>query len=216
MMQGGDLPEYARVHELLQYLHRLYPEGLPLTDVVQRTHIEHLLKKDTSHLSGGERRRVQFAAALMANPRLFVLDEPTEGMDLDSRMQFWALLRKGHSAGWIPTVIFTTHDLHEAERFADRILVLNHGQIVAADSPENLKQTLSRALLRFSVAPDIDVHQLLQPFNGDIRDLGGHRYEIRTDDGDRAIRYLVQEPGVFAFELIRGSLDEAFRTAIRR
>ena len=215
MMQGADLPQHARVEELLRFLARLYPRGLPLAQAVARAEIPHLLRKMTDRLSGGERRRVQFAAALVANPPLWVLDEPTEGMDLESRTRFWDTVRDLHPSGSRHTVLFATHELSEADRFADLVVLMAKGRVVAADTPFGLKSNVARATVRFCADPSVDVQELARKLGGDHAEpVAASRWAVSVLDGDRAARVLTRTAEVSELEIMRGSLDDVFRTLL--
>ena len=214
MLQGAALPSYARVGELLQYLSRLYPSGLPPAEAIARAQVGQLLGRDTERLSGGERRRVQFAAALLANPALLVLDEPTEGMDLEARMRFWDTIRASHR-DWERTILFSTHDLSEADHFADQVVLLMRGRLVAVDTPAGLKSGLSRAIVRFKAETAVDAQALAQELGGSTANADGPlRWSVSVADGDQALRVLAHTPGVSELEVVRGSLDDVFRALL--
>jgi ABC-2 type transport system permease protein len=110
----------------------LYPHPLPVDEVLDLTGMTPLARRRTQKLSGGETQRLRFALALVANPDLLVLDEPTVAMDVEARRSFWATMRRFTARG--TTVVFATHYLEEADEFADRVVLMAHGRIVA-DGP---------------------------------------------------------------------------------
>lgn len=216
MPQSPELPRHTTVRELLAYLSALH--GAPksqLREAAKRAGIVGLIARRTEALSPGERRWVQFAAALLGNPAILVLDEPTEGMDLESRQHFWETVRAGHRDGWARTILFSTHDLSEADRFADRIALVSAGRLVAEGTPQQLKADRTRHTVRFrlasSVSPDA-IGQILQTAVLATQQPG--RYEIRVDESDGPLRQLVGLPGVFDLEVHRGSLDDVFRSVL--
>ncbi len=214
MLQGTTLPAYTRVGELLQYLSRLYPSGLPPAEAIAQAQVGPLLGRDIERLSGGERRRVQFAAALLANPALLVLDEPTEGMDLQVRTRFWDTIRTSHRDRE-RTILFSTHDLSEADHFADQVVLLRRGRLVAVDTPAGLKSSLSRAIVRFKAGTAVDPQALARQLGGSRADPGGaSHWSVSVADGDHALRVLAHTPGLSELEVVRGSLDDVFRALV--
>src|SRR4051794_12749062 len=129
MLQAGALLADARVIDLLRLMRGLHAHPLSIGEVVARADLTEFLKTKTDKLSGGQAQRVRYALALMPDPDLLILDEPTVGMDVEVRRAFWASMR--HLAGSGRTVVFATHYLEEADQVADRIVVLASGRIVA-------------------------------------------------------------------------------------
>ncbi len=129
MLQNGTLLWDTPVRSLLAMMHGLHTRPLALDEVIERADLSDILRTSTSKLSGGQAQRVRFALAIMADPRLLFLDEPTVGMDVDARRRFWRTMGDLTSDG--RTIVFATHYLDEADEFADRIVVLNHGRVVA-------------------------------------------------------------------------------------
>lgn len=129
MLQNGTLLWDTPVKSLLAMMHGLHAHPLPVDEVIERADLRDILRTSTSKLSGGQAQRVRFALAIMADPRLLILDEPTVGMDVDARRRFWRTMGDLTSDG--RTIVFATHYLDEADEFADRIVVLNHGRVVA-------------------------------------------------------------------------------------
>ena len=137
MLQTGSLIEYLSVRELLTMVASLYPRPLEVDQVLRLTGAAEFADRRTNKLSGGQTQRVRFAVALVANPDLLVLDEPTAAIDVEGRRAFWAAMREVAAEG--KTVIFATHYLEEADAYADRIVLLARGRIVA-DGPGDRDQ----------------------------------------------------------------------------
>ncbi|WP_218011051.1 ABC transporter ATP-binding protein [Herbidospora mongoliensis] len=135
MQQEIGLPPRVTVRELIRFARAVFPTPLPYAEIVTQTGLSGLDKQRVDQLSGGQRQRVRFAMALAGDPKLLVLDEPTAGLDVEARREFW----DGLSAAG-RTVVFSTHYLDEADRFADRIVVMNHGRIVADGTGEDIKK----------------------------------------------------------------------------
>src|SRR3984957_13859511 len=128
MLQTGSLIPYLQVRELVTMVASLYPRPLPVDHVLDLTGSADFADQATNALSGGQTQRVRFAIALVANPDLLVLDEPTAALDVEGRRDFWSAMRNVAAQG--TTVIFATHYLEEADHFADRIVLMAQGRVV--------------------------------------------------------------------------------------
>jgi len=138
MLQSASVPDTLRVKEHIDLFSSYYPRPLPLPQIIARAGLQRLENRFYCDLSGGEQRRLLFALALCGNPDLLFLDEPTTGLDIESRRGMWAQIRALRDAG--KTVLLTTHYLEEADQLADRIVVLKHGKIAADGTPAEIKQ----------------------------------------------------------------------------
>ncbi|WP_430786476.1 ABC transporter ATP-binding protein [Actinoplanes sp. G11-F43] len=136
MPQDAGLVSGATVREVLELARALSPKPLPMDRILAAAGLGDLLKRRVDRLSGGEAQRVRFGFALAGDPELLVLDEPTTGMDVTARATFWDTVRE--LAADRRTVLFSTHQLPEAQRYADRIVLLAAGRVVADDSPERI------------------------------------------------------------------------------
>jgi ABC-2 type transport system ATP-binding protein len=136
MLQSAGLPEQVTVRELVRLIGRSYPQAVPIDAMLERVNLAGRANRTVTALSGGERQRLLLALALIGEPELLLLDEPTAAMDVVSRRSFWAQARTavGHGA----TILFATHDMTEAESVADRILVIARGRLIADGSPAEL------------------------------------------------------------------------------
>jgi len=128
-MQAGGLLRDLTVRETVQLTATLFPEARPVHEVMRRAGIEDVAGRLAGKCSGDEQQRLRFALALLPDPALMVLDEPTAGMDVEGRRDFWTAIRDDASRG--RTVLFATHYLEEADSYADRIILLRHGRVVA-------------------------------------------------------------------------------------
>ena len=129
MLQAGALLPDQRVRTMLRMLHSLQAHPMPMADVVDSADIAELMPRRISALSGGQSQRVRFAIALLGDPQVLLLDEPTVGMDIGARRAFWQQMRRVAASG--RTVVFATHHLEEAEREAGRVVVMDRGRVVA-------------------------------------------------------------------------------------
>ncbi len=137
MLQSAALPDVLRVGELLDLTSSYYPRPRRLAEVAQLAGIEALLRRSYGALSGGQQRRVQFALAICGQPELLFLDEPTTGLDVESRETVWSVIHALVTDGC--AVLLTTHYLEEAEALAHRVAVLAGGRIVAAGTIDEVR-----------------------------------------------------------------------------
>lgn len=146
MLQEAGLPRTLTVREQVDLFRGYYRKPRPLDEIVRLAGLEGLERRRCGALSGGQQRRVQFALAIAGRPDFLVLDEPTTGMDIDARRGLWTAVRAEIARG--AAVLLTTHHLDEAEALADRIVVIDHGQVIADGSPEAIKSRVSAVAIR--------------------------------------------------------------------
>lgn len=137
MLQDGGLADTVRVAEHIRLFSSYYPDPRPLAETLALAGIGDLARRPYAALSGGQQRRVQFALAICGRPPLLFVDEPTVGLDVESRRNFWAVLRRLRQEG--AAIVLTTHYLEEADALADRIVLLAEGRVLAQDTPAGLK-----------------------------------------------------------------------------
>jgi len=137
MLQVGRAPEMLRVREHIELFRGYYPRPMPYEEIVRAAALNGIENRMFGQLSGGQKQRVLFALALAGDPDLIFLDEPTVGLDIESRRTMWAQIRSLADRG--KTVLLTTHYLEEADALAHRILVLNKGRIVCEGTPQEVK-----------------------------------------------------------------------------
>jgi ABC-2 type transport system ATP-binding protein len=134
--QETALQDYLSCRETLQMFSGLYPAPLPIATVAGMCALDEFLERDTRRLSGGQRQRLLLAIALINDPQILFLDEPTTGLDPQARHNFWRLIEGIKQAG--KTVLLTTHYMEEAERLCDRVAIIDHGKIVVEGVPAEL------------------------------------------------------------------------------
>ena len=145
MLQVGRIPETLRVREHIDLFRNYYPRPLAYEEVVRIAKLEGIEERQFGQLSGGQRQRVLFGLALCGDPDLVFLDEPTVGMDIESRRALWQEVRELARRG--KTVLLTTHYLEEADALANRIVVINKGRLVSEGTPAEVKgQTAGRKI----------------------------------------------------------------------
>ena len=136
MFQSTALQDFISVHETLIMFSKLYTKNADLDELIRQCNLQDYLDQDNRKLSGGQRQRLLLAIALVNDPEIIFLDEPTTGLDPQARRNFWDLIETIKTAG--KTVILTTHYMDEAYTLCDEIAIMDHGKIIAHDSPENL------------------------------------------------------------------------------
>jgi ABC-2 type transport system ATP-binding protein len=208
MLQTGSLIRDLSVRELVTMMAALYSNPMPVDEVIDLTGIGDIQRRRTQKLSGGQTQRVRFAIALVSDPDLLVLDEPTVAMDVEARHAFWTTMRTFASRG--KTVVFATHYLEEADAYADRIILLARGQIVADGPATEIKATVGARSIRATL-PDADLDALAVLPGVSKVDLRGESILLTCADSDVAIRALLQRfPAVRDIEISGAGLEEAF------
>jgi ABC-2 type transport system ATP-binding protein len=156
MMQDADLPDRLTARELIGLFASYYPSPLAVERVIERCALSTFADARYGRLSGGQKRRVQFALALIGGPDLIFLDEPTTGLDTEARRGLWEIVREAADEG--ARVILTTHYLEEADALADRVAVIHQGRLIADDDAAALRTKVGGSLIR--CATNLTVEQL--------------------------------------------------------
>jgi ABC-2 type transport system ATP-binding protein len=152
-LQETQFSEKLTVAETLQLFRSFYHRPRPLDDVLGAVQLGEKRNGRVGQLSGGQKQRLALACALVADPELFFLDEPTTGLDPQSRRQLWELIEEVKRAG--RTVVITTHYMEEAERLCDRVAIVDHGKVIALGTPRHLIASLgAQHIIEFSVGED--------------------------------------------------------------
>jgi ABC-2 type transport system ATP-binding protein len=210
MLQEVSVMPGLNVHEILELIRSYYPQPLPLKELVTLTGLtEQDLKTRAEKLSGGQKRRLNFALALAGNPELIIFDEPTVGMDISSRNRFWQTVRQ--LADQSKTIIFSTHYLQEADDAAQRILLFKDGRVVADGTPSQIKARISKQSVSFIVNPEKSLENLYQ--HSEIDDIyrKNNRVYVQAGNTDKVLELLFQEKiGAHDIQIERGKLEEAF------
>jgi len=208
MLQVGTLLRDLTARELVTMMASLYPRPLPVEDVLGMTGVSSFADQRTQKLSGGQTQRVRFAVALVSNPELLVLDEPTAALDVEGRHAFWSTMREFVASG--RTVLFATHYLEEADAFADRVVLMAHGTVVADGPPNEVKAMVGTRTIRATL-PDVTAEELerLPGVNSAAR--RGEAVELSCADSDRALRALLDTyPAARDIEVAGAALEDAF------
>ena len=188
MLQTGQLIRDLSSRELLFQIASLYPEPLDVDETIELVGIHGIADRRTQKLSGGETQRVRFALALVTNPELLVLDEPTVALDVESRRAFWMTMREFAARG--KTIVFATHYLEEADEYADRAVLLSQGVVVADGPTTEIKAMVGLRTIRATL-PGVAL-ELLEHLPGVVRaDRRGEVVVLSCSDSDAAIRALL-------------------------
>ena len=208
MLQTGALIRDLSVRELIDMVASLYPEPLDVDATIELTGIGEIASQRTQSLSGGQTQRVRFAIALVTNPDLLVLDEPTVAMDVESRFAFWKTMREFASRG--KTVLFATHYLEEADDFADRVVLMAAGRVVADGPPTEIKAMVGTRTIRATL-PVVAADELEQLPGVTRVERRGEAVTLACSDSDAAIRALLDRyPQARDLEISGAGLEEAF------
>lgn len=186
MFQTTALQDYITVRETLEMFQQIYPRTTPLQDLIKSCSLEEFLDRDTRRLSGGQRQRLLLAIALVNDPEVIFLDEPTTGLDPQARRNFWELVQSIKQRG--KTIVLTTHYMEEAYRLCDDIIIMDHGRIIAQGTPDALlAKHFGEVVLQLpAVDFPADSTQLEVQKSGDV-------IEILSNDLNRTINQLTEQ-----------------------
>ncbi len=180
-LQQSNLPERMRVWEALDLYSSFYPGATDWKELLTQLGLEEKRTTPFSKLSGGQKQRLFIALALLPNPQLVFLDELTTGLDPQARHAIWDLVRDVRSKG--KTILLTTHFMEEAERLCDRVAILDHGRIVALDTPEALIRSLgAEERVVFSVDGTLPT-EFEKALSGTVVEVQGERVVVHGKDG---------------------------------
>jgi ABC-2 type transport system ATP-binding protein len=207
MLQTTGVPETLTIGELITLFRSYYTRPRTVADIVALAGVEDLLKRRYGKLSGGQRRRAQFALAICGHAEILFLDEPTTGLDIEARETMWKTIRQLVGEGC--AVALTTHYLEEAEALADRVAVLSKGRIVAEGSVGAIRARVAQRRIRCVSTLTSDAIARWPEVRSVGRD--GERIEIVTDAAEIVVRQLLfEDAGLSELEVRRAGLAEAF------
>jgi ABC-2 type transport system ATP-binding protein len=207
MMQEVTLAADLRVREQIDMVCSYYPNPARPEVVMEMTHIAPLARRPYGKLSNGQKRQVQFAMAVCGRPRLLFLDEPTVGLDIQSRETMWATLRQLVGDG--ASIVLTTHYLEEAEALADRVVVLAKGRVVASGSVAEMRALVVRTRITCISALAVERVRTWPGVGSASRDR--QRLEITATNAEAVVRQLLSDDeDVQELEVRRAGLAEVF------
>ncbi|MEU9360259.1 ABC transporter ATP-binding protein [Streptomyces sp. NPDC048301] len=207
MLQDGRPIPRVTARELVRFVAALHPRPLPVPETLALAGVTAYADRRIDKLSGGQMQRVRFAVALAGDPELIVLDEPTSALDVEARRALWDSVGRFAERGG--TVVFSTHQLEEADRYADRIVVLDRGRVVADGSAEVIGRSVGGGLV--SLDPGGRSAAELGSLPGVVRaEMRGGRAHLRSDDPDATVVALAALGAVRDLRVGRATLEDAF------
>jgi ABC-2 type transport system ATP-binding protein len=206
MLQSGGIIEDAKVGELVSLVAHLHRDPLPIGEALERAGVTDLTDRVFKTLSGGQKQRVRFAMAIVAKPDLIVLDEPTTGMDVESRRAFWASMHAETAQG--RTVLFATHYLDEADTYADRVVLMRGGRVVADGTAAQIKATVSGRTVRATI-PDADLPSLAALPGVRNVETRGTVVLLQCENSDLVLRQLLDTTSAHDIEVWSPDLEDA-------
>ncbi|WP_446665648.1 ABC transporter ATP-binding protein [Flexivirga sp. B27] len=207
VMQSGGLLKDLTVRETVDLTASLFVQTRSVEECLERAGIADIAGRRVQKCSGGQQQRLRFAMALVSDPALVVLDEPTTGMDVTGRRDFWAAIRQDARRG--RTVLFATHYLEEADQYADRIVLVRKGQIVADGTGAQIKAMATGRMVRATMSGLSD-QQLAAIPGVDSVQVQGDSVTLHSKDSDAVARYLFANTNARDVEITARGLEEAF------
>jgi ABC-2 type transport system ATP-binding protein len=207
MLQTGELIRDLTVRELVTMVASLYPHPMGVDEALTLCGLDDIAGRKTQKLSGGQTQRVRFAIAVVADPDLLVLDEPTVALDVEARHAFWLTMRRFATSG--KTVVFATHYLEEADEYADRVVLMANGVVVADGPSTEIKAMVGLRTIRATL-PGVELDVLRALPGVQEADRRGDAVVLRCLDSDAALRALLVYDAVRDIEVRGAGLEEAF------
>jgi ABC-2 type transport system ATP-binding protein len=209
MLQGGALLPDMTVRDIVALVGAAHRNSMPVDEALRRARCTEIAGGRVNKLSGGQLQRARFAVAVVSDPDLLVLDEPTAAMDVEARHVFWSSMREFTDAG--RTVVFATHYLDEADTFADRIVIMRSGRVVADGTPSEIKAIAATRTIRFGGVQE-SAHVALRGLPGAVGLEARHgSVTLRTDRSDQTLRALLASfPEAHDIEVVASTMDDAF------
>ncbi|MFD2763472.1 ABC transporter ATP-binding protein [Micromonospora eburnea] len=207
VMQTGGLLKDLTVAETARMTAHFYGYTRPVAEVLERAGIADIADRPVGKCSGGQQQRLRFALALLPDPDLMVLDEPTTGMDVEGRRDFWQAIRADARSG--RTVLFATHYLDEADAYADRIVLVRQGRVVADGTTAEIKNLASGRVVRATL-PGADQAALAALPGVQSVEVRGDAVLVHTEDSDVVARHLLTRTDARDLEITSRNLEDAF------
>jgi len=212
MMQDTDLAHTLTGRELLELFASYYPDPVDLEALIDRCALGDFIKRRYGQLSGGQKRRIQFALALVGQPDLLFLDEPTTGLDTEARRALWAVVRDVAANGTL--VVLTTHYLEEADALADRVIVLKDGQVIADDTADGLRTRMGGAVIDCVTGLTDDALRSIEGLISLSR--SGRKVRLQVSEAVPALKSLFElDPDLSDLGVAQPTLEDAFGALTR-
>lgn len=207
MLQDADLPDLLTAREHINLFSAYYANPLSLDEIAQRCELTGFLNTRYKHLSGGQKRRVQFALAILGRPKMVFLDEPTTGLDIDARKVVWNTIKELADTG--TAVLLTTHYLEEADTLADRTVVMSNGSIIANDTTDNIRASASGSIIRYETTLSVPTLKCL-PHVRSLETVGRFIEILSSDPSGTLAGLLKIDPELKNLTISKASLEDAF------
>ena len=213
MPQEAGLPALLTVSEQIELFRGYYPKPRSLKEILRLSGLEPLSGRRCTELSGGQQRSLHFAMAIGGQPQFLILDEPTTGLDVDARRLLWDAIRAEVKRG--AAILLMTHYLEEAEALADRVVILNQGQVLADGTPESLKANAASAVIRCRTRlSQLDVANMP---NVILVAAEGARISIQTKNAPQTLLALLSaDQAITELSVTGASLEDAFLRLVNR
>jgi ABC-2 type transport system ATP-binding protein len=207
MLQVGRVPETLRVREHIDLFSTYYKKPMAPAEILAAAGLEKLTDRKFGDLSGGQRQRVLFALAICGDPDLLFLDEPTVGLDVEARRTLWEEIRKMVARG--KTVLLTTHYLQEADALADRVAVINQGEIIAEGTPSEIKAKTAGKRIRCITSLSVNILRQIPGVTAVKADR--EAFELNAVEAEPVVRELLtRDAKLSGLEVTSAGLEEAF------
>ena len=208
MLQESGVPQVLKVSEMIDLFRSYYPSPMPTARVIELAGLEEKAQSQNKDLSGGQRQRLYFALAICGDPDLIFLDEPTVGLDVESRRSFIQSIKGFIASG--KTIVLTTHNLDEADELARRVVVIDHGLIIADASPDEIKAKVIGRRVSFTSGKPLTQTDFdgLPVMHSEIQ---GSHYVLVTSEPEALLRELFRRgTDIRDLEVAGAGLEEAF------
>lgn len=191
MLQQDGLYPALTAREVLELFAGYFEQPRNVTDLLELVGLTSAQKTRCRRLSGGQKRRLALALALVGNPELIFMDEPTAGMDPQARLATWEIIRDLKASG--VTILLTTHYMDEAERLADRIAIIDHGELIRLDTPSNITGVQNANVVRFVAPAGLDCDRLASlPSASKAQEIRPGSYLLETKEGQEVPQLIVE------------------------
>jgi ABC-2 type transport system ATP-binding protein len=213
MLQESGVPDTLKVGEVIELFRRLYPQPLTVEAALAAAGLESKATALVTGLSGGQKQRLYFALAIVGDPDLLFLDEPTVGLDVEARQVFWSYIDGLVGRG--KTIVLTTHYLEEADALANRIVVIDRGRVIAEGTPAAIKARVGGKTVRFRAA-NLDERRLVSLTEVPGARRSGDKFEFYTLQPEAALgRLFAAGIELSELEVVGAGLEEAFLAITR-
>lgn len=196
MLQDGGLPTGVRALEMLEHVAKMYANPRKVADLTERLGLDSFGRTTVRRLSGGQRQRLALAAAIVGRPEVIFLDEPSAGMDPQSRHAVWELVRELRADG--ASIILTTHLMDEAAHLADHVAIVDHGRVIAQGTVEGLTASRGEQILNMTTASPLPRAELEEHLNGEFSREAHEPFQVASLDSERIQVSGPITPGVLA------------------